>query len=280
MPVINIEDLTEKDKLKMEVEQLKKEVTLQREAVSEREAGSARRAPPTGRRLAAPSSAAAGGAPGGSGSGRGRGPGPGPAQGLQSGQGPGTSPLGPESQAGRRGETPVPRPGKGTKRSLGLRRAEPAVRGAGAAKGRALGAERAGHQPSGQGGGSGSAGGTRELRTAREEIKGVGGKPLLGAKRLSWLLDASSCHWSQQLSRLVTYSRAVRAGPGLPESASWLQHWTATSRVTQSSTDAGFVLPKTRDLDSAPCLCYYILELDDFRHALSPPLPQFPPACS
>ncbi|XP_006025956.1 PREDICTED: guanine nucleotide-binding protein G(I)/G(S)/G(O) subunit gamma-11 [Crocodylus porosus] len=34
MPVINIEDLTEKDKLKMEVEQLKKEVTLQREAVS------------------------------------------------------------------------------------------------------------------------------------------------------------------------------------------------------------------------------------------------------
>lgn len=30
MPVINIEDLTEKDKLKMEVDQLKKEVTLER----------------------------------------------------------------------------------------------------------------------------------------------------------------------------------------------------------------------------------------------------------
>ena len=30
MPVINIEDLTEKDKLKMEVDQLKKEVMLER----------------------------------------------------------------------------------------------------------------------------------------------------------------------------------------------------------------------------------------------------------
>lgn len=35
MPVINIEDLTEKDKLKMEVDQLKKEVTLERVMVSE-----------------------------------------------------------------------------------------------------------------------------------------------------------------------------------------------------------------------------------------------------
>ncbi|XP_009241281.1 guanine nucleotide-binding protein G(T) subunit gamma-T1 isoform X1 [Pongo pygmaeus] len=34
MPVINIEDLTEKDKLKMEVDQLKKEVTLERMLVS------------------------------------------------------------------------------------------------------------------------------------------------------------------------------------------------------------------------------------------------------
>ena len=34
MPVINIEDLTEKDKLKMEVDQLKKEVTLERMMVS------------------------------------------------------------------------------------------------------------------------------------------------------------------------------------------------------------------------------------------------------
>ena len=34
MPVINIEDLTEKDKLKMEVDQLKKEVTLERMMVN------------------------------------------------------------------------------------------------------------------------------------------------------------------------------------------------------------------------------------------------------
>lgn len=34
MPVINIEDLTEKDKLKMEVDQLKKEVTLERMLVN------------------------------------------------------------------------------------------------------------------------------------------------------------------------------------------------------------------------------------------------------
>ncbi|XP_030045800.1 guanine nucleotide-binding protein G(I)/G(S)/G(O) subunit gamma-11 [Microcaecilia unicolor] len=34
MPVINIEDLTEKDKLKMEVEQLKKEVKIERQLVS------------------------------------------------------------------------------------------------------------------------------------------------------------------------------------------------------------------------------------------------------
>ncbi|KAJ1101085.1 hypothetical protein NDU88_006159 [Pleurodeles waltl] len=34
MPVINIDDLTDKDKLKMEVEQLKKEVKLERELVS------------------------------------------------------------------------------------------------------------------------------------------------------------------------------------------------------------------------------------------------------
>ncbi|XP_059788770.1 guanine nucleotide-binding protein G(T) subunit gamma-T1 isoform X2 [Balaenoptera ricei] len=34
MPVINIEDLTEKDKLKMQVDQLKKEVTLERMLVS------------------------------------------------------------------------------------------------------------------------------------------------------------------------------------------------------------------------------------------------------
>ncbi|XP_028672922.1 guanine nucleotide-binding protein G(T) subunit gamma-T1 [Erpetoichthys calabaricus] len=34
MPVINIEDLTEKDKLKMEVDQLKKEVKLERAMVS------------------------------------------------------------------------------------------------------------------------------------------------------------------------------------------------------------------------------------------------------
>ena len=34
MPVINIEDLTEKDKLKMEVDQLKKEVTLERMMVT------------------------------------------------------------------------------------------------------------------------------------------------------------------------------------------------------------------------------------------------------
>ncbi|XP_029444757.1 LOW QUALITY PROTEIN: guanine nucleotide-binding protein G(I)/G(S)/G(O) subunit gamma-11-like [Rhinatrema bivittatum] len=34
MPVINIEDLTEKDKLKMEVEQLKKEVKMERQLVS------------------------------------------------------------------------------------------------------------------------------------------------------------------------------------------------------------------------------------------------------
>ncbi|XP_078520538.1 guanine nucleotide-binding protein G(T) subunit gamma-T1 isoform X1 [Lissotriton helveticus] len=34
MPVINIEDLTDKDKLKMEVEQLKKEVKLERALVS------------------------------------------------------------------------------------------------------------------------------------------------------------------------------------------------------------------------------------------------------
>ncbi|XP_006891535.1 PREDICTED: guanine nucleotide-binding protein G(T) subunit gamma-T1 [Elephantulus edwardii] len=34
MPVINIEDLTDKDKLVMEVEQLKKEVTLERMLVS------------------------------------------------------------------------------------------------------------------------------------------------------------------------------------------------------------------------------------------------------
>ncbi|XP_057400587.1 guanine nucleotide-binding protein G(T) subunit gamma-T1-like [Balaenoptera acutorostrata] len=34
MPVINTEDLTEKDKLKMEVDQLKKEVTLERMLVS------------------------------------------------------------------------------------------------------------------------------------------------------------------------------------------------------------------------------------------------------
>ncbi|XP_073485695.1 guanine nucleotide-binding protein G(T) subunit gamma-T1 [Aquarana catesbeiana] len=34
MPVINIEDLTEKDKAKMEVEQLKKEVKLERQLVS------------------------------------------------------------------------------------------------------------------------------------------------------------------------------------------------------------------------------------------------------
>lgn len=34
MPVINIEDLTEKDKLKMEVDQLKKEVPMERMLVS------------------------------------------------------------------------------------------------------------------------------------------------------------------------------------------------------------------------------------------------------
>ncbi|NXW47526.1 GBG11 protein, partial [Nyctiprogne leucopyga] len=34
MPAINIEDLSEKDKLKMEVEQLRKEVKLEREPVS------------------------------------------------------------------------------------------------------------------------------------------------------------------------------------------------------------------------------------------------------
>ena len=34
MPVINIEDLTEKDKLKMDVDQLKKEVTLERMMVN------------------------------------------------------------------------------------------------------------------------------------------------------------------------------------------------------------------------------------------------------
>ncbi|XP_006012841.1 guanine nucleotide-binding protein G(T) subunit gamma-T1 [Latimeria chalumnae] len=34
MPVINIEDLTEKDKLKMEVEQLKKETKLERQMLS------------------------------------------------------------------------------------------------------------------------------------------------------------------------------------------------------------------------------------------------------
>ncbi|KAG9470163.1 guanine nucleotide-binding protein G(T) subunit gamma-T1 isoform X2 [Eleutherodactylus coqui] len=34
MPVINIDDLTDKDKAKMEVEQLKKEVKLERELVS------------------------------------------------------------------------------------------------------------------------------------------------------------------------------------------------------------------------------------------------------
>ena len=34
MPVINIEDLTEKDKLKIEVDQLKKEVTLERMMVN------------------------------------------------------------------------------------------------------------------------------------------------------------------------------------------------------------------------------------------------------
>uniref|UniRef100_A0A8C5V641 G protein subunit gamma transducin 1 n=1 Tax=Microcebus murinus TaxID=30608 RepID=A0A8C5V641_MICMU len=36
MPVINIEDLTEKDKLKMEVDQLKKEVTLERMMIQAR----------------------------------------------------------------------------------------------------------------------------------------------------------------------------------------------------------------------------------------------------
>lgn len=35
MPAINIEDLSEKDKLKMEVEQLRKEVKLERQPVSE-----------------------------------------------------------------------------------------------------------------------------------------------------------------------------------------------------------------------------------------------------
>ncbi|NXH70031.1 GBG11 protein, partial [Hydrobates tethys] len=34
MPAINIEDLSEKDKLKMEVEQLRKEVKLERQPVS------------------------------------------------------------------------------------------------------------------------------------------------------------------------------------------------------------------------------------------------------
>lgn len=34
MPAINIEDLSEKDKLKMEVEQLRKEAKLQRQPVS------------------------------------------------------------------------------------------------------------------------------------------------------------------------------------------------------------------------------------------------------
>ncbi|MEE6466566.1 hypothetical protein FKM82_006996 [Ascaphus truei] len=34
MPVINIDDLTDKDKAKMEVEQLKKEVQLERQLVS------------------------------------------------------------------------------------------------------------------------------------------------------------------------------------------------------------------------------------------------------
>uniref|UniRef100_A0A8D0GEJ7 Guanine nucleotide-binding protein subunit gamma n=1 Tax=Sphenodon punctatus TaxID=8508 RepID=A0A8D0GEJ7_SPHPU len=34
MPAVNIEDLTEKDKLQMEVEQLRKEVKLERQPVS------------------------------------------------------------------------------------------------------------------------------------------------------------------------------------------------------------------------------------------------------
>lgn len=39
MPAINIEDLSEKDKLKMEVEQLRKEVKLERQPVSGRGEG-------------------------------------------------------------------------------------------------------------------------------------------------------------------------------------------------------------------------------------------------
>lgn len=39
MPAINIEDLSEKDKLKMEVEQLRKEVKLERQPVSDRGEG-------------------------------------------------------------------------------------------------------------------------------------------------------------------------------------------------------------------------------------------------
>lgn len=41
MPVINIDDLTDKDKAKMEVEQLKKEVKLERQLVSVRGPGAA-----------------------------------------------------------------------------------------------------------------------------------------------------------------------------------------------------------------------------------------------
>lgn len=39
MPAINIEDLSEKDKLKMEVEQLRKEVKLERQPVRQRPRG-------------------------------------------------------------------------------------------------------------------------------------------------------------------------------------------------------------------------------------------------
>lgn len=48
MPAINIEDLSEKDKLKMEVEQLRKEVKLERQPVSGRGEG-ARSCPAGGR---------------------------------------------------------------------------------------------------------------------------------------------------------------------------------------------------------------------------------------
>lgn len=47
MPAINIEDLSEKDKLKMEVEQLRKEVKLERQPVSGRREG-ARSCPASG----------------------------------------------------------------------------------------------------------------------------------------------------------------------------------------------------------------------------------------